>query len=89
MKPYIKTGVMIVDMVCACINFHEKSHQKVKQITLHPIRYREFCDYVKRTDPEYVITDHVDFDDVLIVSGSTFMNESMYFELVKNQMTEA
>lgn len=78
-RPYKPTGVFVVDMVTKCINHYENTFRPVERIVLHPLRYEEFCDFVRKTDPEYVIGDWIDFDDVKIEKGSSFMNESMYF----------
>ena len=78
-QPYKPTGIFVVDMVTKCINHYENTFRPVERIVLHPLRYEEFCDFVRKTDPEYVIGDWIDFDDVKIEKGSSFMNESMYF----------
>ena len=85
---YKQTGVMIVDMVCACINHYENTITPINRITLHPIRYKEFCDYVNKVMPEYVIDGAIDFDDVRITRGSEIMNESMYYYF-KQPLTKA
>jgi hypothetical protein len=85
---YKQTGVMIVDMVCACINHYENTITPINRITLHPIRYKEFCDYVNKVMPEYVIDGAIDFDDVRITCGSEIMNESMYYYF-KQPLTKA
>lgn len=78
-RPYKPTGVFVVDLVAKCINHYAGTFRPVERIVLHPLRYEEFCDFVRKTDPEYVIGDWIDFDDVKIEKGSSFMNESMYF----------
>lgn len=78
-KGYKRTGVMIVDMVCACVNHYELSPTPVDRITLHPVRFKEFCDYVNKIMPEYEIDGAIDFDDVRITCGTDMMNESMYY----------
>lgn len=81
---YKKTGVMIVDMVCACINHYENTITPVDRITLHPIRWKEFCDYVNKVMPEYEIDGAIDFDNVRITCcGIDLMNESMYYYFKK------
>lgn len=85
---YKQTGVMIVDMVCACINHYENTITPINRITLHPIRFKEFCDYVNKVMPEYVIDGAIDFDDVRITRGSEIMNESMYYYF-KQPLTKA
>lgn len=87
-KGYKQTGVMIVDMVCACINHYENTITPINRITLHPIRFKEFCDYVNKVMPEYVIDGAIDFDDVRITRGSEIMNESMYYYF-KQPLTKA
>jgi hypothetical protein len=82
-KGYKKTGVMIVDMVCACINHYEDTVTPVDRITLHPIRWKEFCDYVNKVMPEYEIDGSIDFDNVRITCGIDVMNESMYYYFKK------
>ena len=80
---YKKTGVMVVDMVCACINHYENTITPVDRITLHPIRFKEFCDYVNKVMPEYEIDGAIDFDNVRITYGIDLMNESMYYYFKK------
>jgi hypothetical protein len=80
---YKPTGVMIVDMVTACINHYEKTITPIERITLHPIRFQEFCDYVNKVMPEYEIDGAIDFDDVRITRGTELMNESMYYYFKK------
>ena len=84
---YKRTGVFIVDMVTACINHYEKSPLPVERIVLHPIRYKEFCDYVNKVMPEYEIDGAVDFDDVRIMCGTDIMTESMYYYFKKPTTT--
>lgn len=75
---------MIVDMVCACINHYENTITPVDRITLHPIRWKEFCDYVNKVMPEYEIDGAIDFDNVRITCcGIDLMNESMYYYFKK------
>lgn len=84
-KGYKTTGNMIVDMVCACINYYENTFSPIERITLHPIRFKEFSDYVKKVMPDYEIDGAVDFDNVRITSGSDMMNESMYYYFKKQK----
>lgn len=80
---YKNTGVMIVDMVSACINHYERTITPVERIVLHPVRYEEFTSYVKKVMPEYEIDGCIDFDDVRIMCGSEIMTESMYYYFKK------
>jgi hypothetical protein len=80
------TGNMPADMIFACLAHHKAMRLKIKEIRLRPNWWETFLEFLKDKSPEMNIhnsCDQVEFKNVTIKKGHSFMKENMEFDIQK------